>query len=328
MRVADLLNYVPPSTEREVQDVYKRYGVAIREAVAKAIRLPLSWEIPENAGTFSCSCTVRVDELGFSKTVGRLEIDDTKALAARLQIWLPSLKRFVVASSEMQAMVSELRSYLGGKVDLKGFGSHVGESSKFAATLVQMANTTDLDLAEFVLSVNEDVLGGFFFDPAEGRHEYRRSYGTEIHLYWGAIGLFARLLDLSVDGLTVKVLAHEYAHAYTHLGFDRTGQRWTGHAFSKSDHALKEALAQYWAFVALTRLGNRVPDGLGAYQVLLPKQTCAYRAHLPWLDPYNPDTIASALIRLRPRGALGYEEFNAELARLNNDESDLLPDRS
>ncbi len=83
----------------------------------------------------------------------------------------------------------------------------------------------------------------FFFDSGENGSRYRRKYSTQICLYWGVIGLVARLLGVSVEGLTITVLAHEYAHAYTHLGFDRSGGRWTGEAFGASEHELVEGLA-------------------------------------------------------------------------------------
>jgi hypothetical protein len=63
---------------------------------------------------------------------------------------------------------------------------------------------------------------------------------ARVELFWGVIGLVSRLLGVSVEGLTVKVLAHELAHAYTHVGADADGRRWGTTAFQRTDRALLE----------------------------------------------------------------------------------------
>ena len=40
----------------------------------------------------------------------------------------------------------------------------------------------------------------------------------EVILYWGAIGIAAKYLQVDIEDLTAVVLAHELAHGYTHLG--------------------------------------------------------------------------------------------------------------
>lgn len=295
MLVSDLVSQIPQSTKREVEDAYARFGKDVRNAVARSIRLPLAWTHKQDDVAWSCSCPVHVDKIGYPELVGRVAIDPEFELAARLQVWLASLRGFDQRAGEMLELAAALNPYLPSSVDLAAFGSNVKDSATVAQSLIRLANVEKFDLAKIILEVNRDVLGAFAFDSHEGKTGYRRSYGTTIFLYWGIIGLFARLLGVSVEGLTIKVLAHELAHAYTHLGFDRSGKRWSGFDFARSEHNLLEGLAQYWAVVALEHLKSKTPDAAAAYEALLPRQPEAYRAHLPWVDVYSPDTVAAAL---------------------------------
>jgi predicted Zn-dependent protease with MMP-like domain len=244
-----------------------------------------------------------------------VEIADADALAARLQVWLAPLRRFVQASGAIARFTDELGDDLSGWIDRDRFAREAESAARMAAVLVGMADRPTLDLGKVIVEVDEDVLGAYAYDRQE-RSPYRGTHAAEIRLYWGAIGLLARVLDVTVEGLTVLVLAHEFAHAYTHLGFDRQGERWSGEAYAATDHVLKEALAQYWAWVALKKLEDRLPDGLAAYERVLPKQPPAYHAHGPWITRFRPDTIASALVRMRPKGAVHYEAFVEELERI------------
>ena len=65
----------------------------------------------------------------------------------------------------------------------------------------------------------------------------------EIRLYWMAIALVAQMLAAPLDALTVVVLTHELAHAYSHLGRDIDGRRWETDAFAKTDLSIAEGIA-------------------------------------------------------------------------------------
>lgn len=70
-------------------------------------------------------------------------------------------------------------------------------------------------------AIDQDVLGAYFF------------HYPEVRIYWMVISLMARFLNVSVEGLTIAVLTHELAHAYTHLGRDVDGSRWETAAFAQ-----------------------------------------------------------------------------------------------
>lgn len=66
------------------------------------------------------------------------------------------------------------------------------------------------------------------------------------------VGLFAQVLGAPLEPVTAVVLAHELAHAYTHAGLDIDGVRWEASDFRRSELAIVEGLAQYYAERAWT----------------------------------------------------------------------------
>ena len=122
-------------------------------------------------------------------------------------------------------------------------------------------------------------------------------------------GLVSRLLGVSVEGLTVKVLAHELAHAYTHVGADEDGRRWGSTAFQRTDRASLEGLAQYYTCRVLERLGKQAPGAIYAYEKLLPHQPAIYRTHLGWHEHHSPEEVREAMLTIRCREAGSLAEF-------------------
>ena len=122
-----------------------------------------------------------------------------------------------------------------------------------------LAHLERFRLTEFILKIDEDVLG--IYDHS----------GTEpkIELYWGIIGLVARDLNVSVEDLTCVVLAHEFAHAFTHVGSDANHLSWDSVQFQQAAHEVKEGLAQY--FTALVCRQIKVRGAYDAYEKLLPQ---------------------------------------------------------
>ena len=64
-----------------------------------------------------------------------------------------------------------------------------------------------------------------------GRYIYRKSnlfneLDCSIQLYWGIIWLISSQIGVDIEDLAVVVLAHELAHAYTHIGLDIDGRNW------------------------------------------------------------------------------------------------------
>lgn len=140
-----------------------------------------------------------------------------------------------------------------------------------------------LSLIERIRNINEDILGAYFF---------RR---PKIYVYLMVIGLVAALLQVQVEALTIVVLAHELAHAYTHLGKDIDGQQWDTEAFAKSSLSIVEGLAQFYTEVVCRRLSERQPDAFAAYKKLLAMQSGPYVVHKEWVQD---DQRAGEVVRI------------------------------
>lgn len=153
---------------------------------------------------------------------------------------------------------------------------------------------------------HHDVLGAYFFRT------------PEIRLYWIVIGLTALLLEVTVEDLTVVVLAHELAHAYTHLGSDIDRHRWdTGH-FRHCDLEVVEGLAQFFTEHLCRELGDRLPGALPAFERLRDCQPLQYRAYRDWVGPETTDRgeiIRVSMIECRRKGVTGAADFRRTISR-------------
>ena len=112
----------------------------------------------------------------------------------------------------------------------------------------------------------------------------------------------------------MKVLAHELAHAYTHLGANIDGERWDAAHFRVAERGLKEGLAQYYTSRIVERMRGQIADAEVAYQTLLPHQPDDYRTQLAWIDAdRTPEETRFAMISLRRQGEGTLDAFGAAL---------------
>jgi len=164
-----------------------------------------------------------------------------------------------------------------------------------------------LDFIKEVFTIPKDALGAYLFEL------------PMVHLYWMAIGIVAANLSLSVEALTVVVLAHELTHAYTHLGRDIDGVRWHTESFADADVNIVEGLAQYYTEVLCCNLDHRIPGLLMAYQKLLERESGPYIVHLQWAarTSHAKEIVRGTLIECRTRRVLDYAEFERILGRLS-----------
>jgi hypothetical protein len=176
---------------------------------------------------------------------------------------------------------------------------------ELAARLLDEAAKTDLVC--WMLEADEDVLGVYEYGRIDGFPE------SSIELFWPVIGLCAGWLGTPVEDLTVVVLTHELAHAYTHLGRDIDGLRWASDAFGESDRALKEGLAQYYTARVCDRLTAQLPGCRAAYGMLLPRQPRAYGAQIPWLVNCTPEEVRYAMLAVRREARASLEDFELRL---------------
>ena len=116
---------------------------------------------------------------------------------------------------------------------------------------------------------------------------------------------------MSVEGLTLVVLAHELAHAYTHLGKDIDGIEWDTESFARTDLHIVEGLAQFYTRVICRKLAHRIPSALQAFEVLLESQSSAYCDFQTWAEKsrHQGEIVRFSMIQCRTVGMVDYHEF-------------------
>lgn len=185
----------------------------------------------------------------------------------------------------------------------------IHETGKWASEM--LAHVEQLDPVKKILAFNEDVLGIYRFVNS-ARDEFAPNRAG-IDLYWGVIGIVSDMMHCTVEDLTVVVLAHEMAHAYTQLGADTDGRRWHATLFGKAERALVEGLAQYYAERTLKRLHTRFPAAHGVFLNLLAKQSAPYHAHEAWAPHVAPEAVRRAMLEVRRSGELTLAQFESRL---------------
>ncbi len=163
----------------------------------------------------------------------------------------------------------------------------------------------DQAITERLKEINEDVLGAYFFRE------------RKIRIYWMAIGLVARMLDVSLEGLTITVLAHELVHAYSHVGIDADKEQWDTEVFALTDSRIVEGLAQFYTGIVCNRVEDRAPGTVEAFKALLKYQSEAYTLFQSWTQNRERahEIIRSAMVHTRKRKLVQYQDFLDEIDR-------------
>jgi hypothetical protein len=165
-------------------------------------------------------------------------------------------------------------------------------------TILKLGETP---LLKKLYAIEMDILGAYHFNA------------PCITLHWMVIALLSANLGLSVDALTVVTLAHELAHAFTHVGQDIDGVRWPTAGFSKSNLSVLEGLAQYYTEAALRNYAASFPEGLTAFHALREKQSAPYKEYVNWCDKSIPngEVIRACLLEARQKGEITLKDFQA-----------------
>ncbi len=311
MLLKDLIQQVPREVESEVRKAKDRFNARIRHGMRGETRLNLRRRADAARGRDE---TVAVPIVLVSGLPKPLEPQEKQAIDNKfgLAVILGRYRRELTALRDCGEIVSEqlipqISSESAGRELLDGREESIKKAQDYAAFLLKRLD--EFDLTKFILRVNEDVLG---------RYTYRvRPYSDHpnptIELYWGVIGLVAHDLRISVEDLTYVVLAHELAHAYTHVGFDANDCYWDSDHFAKTAHELKEGLAQFYTLQICKLVAENASDPVGAFSALLSKQPDAYSTHIRWQNA-SPEDVRLAMLETRSSGKPGtLAQFEASL---------------
>jgi len=292
-RWAELLEQASPGVRETVERTYKQWNGILRDYMRTETALRLT------VGDEAQAVPVRV-VAGMPGPFARV-IEQFNGLE-----WL-LLNRARVEDAQRGSrfMLDHYGSLLGEVPD----DAEVAEPEQLMAvekTAAELLKLVDkIDAVKQIVGIQEDVLGAYFFRI------------PEIRLYWIVIGIIAAALDVSPEALTIVVLTHELAHAYTHLGKDIDNEQWDTEAFAGTNLDIVEGLAQFYTKVICARLEARMPAAMCAYTALLAKQSGPYHAHLSWVgdEERGGEIVRVTMIECRSQGVKDASVFAQAIDR-------------
>ena len=311
--LTDLIKKLPSDTPDRVKASKERFNTRIREALRRETRLGLNRRKDDLLGGRDEMISVPITiHPGLPEGLQQLErqtIDDQHRLAVLLSPYRQALVAVRDSGNTLaEEMIPMLKRDAVGQGLLDGREMSFASAWQYADSLCQKLAT--FDLTKFILRINEDVLGLYRYNV----HNDYDDPNPRIELYWGVIGLIARDLGVAVEDLAAVVLAHELAHAYTHVGSDADDRYWSTRHFYTSSIGLKEGLAQYYTDLVCQRLERDAPGIRSAYKILLPKQPAAYRVQEQWKDS-TPEMVRHAMLGIRRTPNDGSPETFREFLR-------------
>lgn len=295
--IRDLLVQRHRDLRERVESTYKRQNPIIRELLTKHTALRLS------ADTSRQHVAVRVVD-GLPEPLAQV----VETIPQR-EIW-----ELILNHSLLQSTVAGLE-FTDQRLNAIAAWQHISNTTELSTALSRsrefiswLAETLErTEILDRLARIDEDVLGAYFF----------HNQPPTIQIYWMAIGIFAALQDTSVESLTVVTLAHELAHAFTHIGYDTDRQQWDTRAFSKTDPRIAEGLAQFYTEIVCQEFDKK-NFGAGcseAFIKLLRQQQSPYTCFRNWVGnaTKRQEIIRSCLIQCRTDQLTDYHDFEASL---------------
>lgn len=310
--LTELLKRVPDKVEKKVRTTLDQNRSALQAALREECRLSL--RTPEETKERRSGAQVPVDiALGYPDVLSGIPIE----FPGEIEIFkiLSGYRKALKESKEGVGELRELLRVLSARRDSARWTSVSTSDLESTYGWVQFLLET-LEMSDplgKVLGVREDVLGVYKFVVRGVPEDDRAVNPARILLYWSVIGLVSEWMDCTVEDLTIVVLTHELAHAYTQLGADIQGRRWPAANFSWVEMAVKEGLAQYYTHRVLTRLSARYPGALATYKQLLSKQPAPYQVHLEWVEKFTPEAVRRAMLEARRCDEKTLLQFNRRL---------------
>lgn len=150
-----------------------------------------------------------------------------------------------------------------------------------------------------------DVFGVYFLDD------------NRVELYWLCIGLCNILYDFPIEDFTLVVLIHELVHGYTHIGFDKDGNKWHTDDFNNCDSKIVEGFAEFYTEMICIDYFDKA---LGAFNALeLPIQYTEYKNWFGENEPGKYEKARRILLKTRTHRIINYDEFRHHLEKIKKE---------
>src|SRR5581483_884138 len=222
IKLSELLEIIPSDTERVVTRARDDTNQAVRERLRQLTGFRFGGvRKPGTEDDLADAMPVRVILVpGLPAQLVTASIGEDEWALSVLALHRPALEHLKGGGEELLKVVPQLVNDTAGARLLANRHDALATTVALAEELLR--TTASFDLAKRILSVEADVLGAYF--PPEPK--WYDVKPARIELYWAVIGLVAPLIGVSTAALTVAVLVHELAHAFTQVGADIEGYRW------------------------------------------------------------------------------------------------------
>jgi len=299
--LSELLLEMNPSCKEEVLEAKEKYNLRIRNYFSDKMGLSLVYKTKE----FEYSRQEYKDRSAIQITMSDYVPDDFLKILKKYDM---SVIRLLLHTNQIGNTIGEIDYQMA---NFEQNYKYVRKSS----TIDSLSNTMDyfLDLHSMVLEsgiwedlkrVHPDLLGTYY--PRESRLE----------LHWLSISFLSRIHHFSIEDLVTIVLAHELAHGYSNLGYDKDGNQWETNFFLKADLRITEGFAQIYTYLLLK---DHFPSALRAFEYLLGKQSIEYTDFRDWFEKEERDKYERTrrlLLVTRNKKIIDYSQFKKELQRI------------
>jgi hypothetical protein len=293
--VAIFKELIPTDDSRErVEQAYRQANTAVRKSICQHTGLTLSHD-----GTRQ-TIPVRIAD-GFPVPLAETIIANDDPMLWRVILAEPMLDGMISGLGHLTEKWEHFESWPDLPPSARNGQPLLDGALRIANALKDLPGPTAI--FDQIREIEEDILGTYRFPL--GRSSW-------VELYWMPIALVASAKNVRIEDLTVVVLAHELAHAYTHKGRDIDGRQWLDPDFGESDIKVLEGLAQYYTDVTARHLRVRWPEMIKAFKALLELQSEPYRVHKTWLEDspqQRAEVIRFSLIQARTRDAIAHDQW-------------------
>jgi hypothetical protein len=298
--VDELARMAGPNSHKTITATVQRWEDKIRER----IRLEMALKLADDSGWGRQRVGVVVSD-GLPVALAPYEQSLTTQLAEVAGMYRPDLQAFEQGAEALDQLLRRLADLdLNWANRAAAEMPGIGHLQSLVRDLLELAKKANL--ISTLKQIDQDVLGAYF--PLGKKP--KGGGPPVIELYWPVIGAIAKSIDVDVEGLTLVVLVHELAHAYSHLGADTDGSRWVDVAFCNAEVTIKEGIAQYYTEKIVGWLQQRnLAAPYQAYSQLLEIQSLPYHIHEKWSKDFSPESVRAAIIECRNNQLTSTEQF-------------------
>jgi hypothetical protein len=237
-KIRELIEQAGGTTEESVVAAKNRYLDQVRGVFRDLTQLKFT----DRQGVESQHTSVPIKIVpGLPKAlekVGEQDLPSGERLGIEnIGLWAHGIKSLLTLSRNLGSLVAALLHIEGWYERAERYGATLDGTAKLAAELADYV--AKAELLKRMTEINEDILGVYM--PTSRLFPDR----GQIEIYWVVIGALACLLGVDAEALAVVVMAHELAHAYTHVGLDSNSNRWED-GFWECDRGIVEGLAQFY----------------------------------------------------------------------------------